>query len=1203
MSTEKAKTVVEKAGPAMDKDKTGGAKPATPLSAQAKIAVPPLFRRIDWMTFSITALLVFIGYMLTLSPDLTLEDSGELATGSMYAGVPHPPGYPLWTIFTWVFTKILPFGNIAYRVSIATAFSAAIACGLLALIVSRGSSMMIESINDFKGINRRTENAICMVSGFVAGTLLAFNGYMWSQSVIVEVYPFSVLSLMGVVCLLLRWIYAPHQRRYVYWAWFLFGVCFTNHQTLIVAAMGIEVAIAFAQPKLGRDLLLWNSLAYLVGCIVLWSHALGTFEPNQMVLIIYHIVGVGSIIGCAWLSLATKKIGTEALPALIMLLLWLAGAAFYLYMPLASMSNPPMNWGYPRTLEGFIHALTRGQYEKTNPTNFFNDPMRFFMQLGMYFEGAREEFNIINLFIALIPFLFFLKMQKRERSWIIGLMAIWSTLAILLMILLNPAPDRATHDLIKVFFTASYTVIAIMIGYGLTMIGAFMVTNYSRFRMWGIAGGGVAALLAIWTIGKTVEEMYKNPSMSFPMIFSAIKKSFEANVYGLPIHAGLILLGLALIYGLIHLVSRNRPMLPVTLAIFAFLPIHSIMSHWSDNEQRGHLFGFWFGHDMFTPPFGIYPEMTRNAVLYGGTDPGRFCPTYMIFCESQIPAKCRRDPNFDRRDVYIITQNALADGTYLEYIRAHYNRSTQIDPPFFQQLFRPPSERAPEANYKTNFVAKLAYQVLDKPFLSLGAKIEAARRRDGVYPPKEIYTATPEDSQQCFKEYLDDAQRRLDHDMRLEHDMRQPNEPKQLRPGEDLNREIKPGEDVHVIDNRVQVSGQVAVMSINGLLTKVIFEHNPTNEFFVEESFPLDWMYPHLTPFGVIMKINREKVPEFTEEIVRKDHEFWSRFSKERLIGDVVTYDTSVQQIAAFIEKVYLERDFNGFKGDRKFVRDDQAQKAFSKLRSSIGGIYNWRAAYGAPSERARMLKEADFAFRQAFAFCPYSPEAVFRYVQLLAGQGRFDDALIVAKTCLRLDPYNGQVEGLVKQLTDIKEHQAAAGSSPTNAPQAQAALQQLEKDFQAHPTNFQTAFTLVSAYMQFQQTEKAIQIMDQVLASPKVGSNEALYIAKAYAQLGNYPKLEGALETLAKLEPDSPEAWYDLAAMKTAMGKSPDALKALGSALEANGKRLGKDPKASNLLVTAQSDGRFAALRQMPEFQKLIATGAAPVHAEAPPK
>ena len=78
--------------------------------------------------------------------------------------------------------------------------------------------------------------------------------------------------------------------------------------------------------------------------------------------------------------------------------------------------------------------------------------------------------------------------------------------------------------------------------------------------------------------------------------------------------------------------------------------------------------------------------MDKRAILFGGTDPGRFAPTYMIFCESFMAAKYKRDKKFDRRDVYIITQNALADGTYLQYIRAHYNRSAQVDVDFFRNL-------------------------------------------------------------------------------------------------------------------------------------------------------------------------------------------------------------------------------------------------------------------------------------------------------------------------------------------------------------------------------------------------------------------------------------------------------------------------------------------------------------------------------------
>ncbi len=44
----------------------------------------------------------------------------------------------------------------------------------------------------------------------------------------------------------------------------------------------------------------------------------------------------------------------------------------------------------------------------------------------------------------------------------------------------------------------------------------------------------------------------------------------------------------------------------------------------------------------------------------------------MIFGESPQPAALKRDPNFDRRDLYIITQNALGESNYMKYLRDHY---------------------------------------------------------------------------------------------------------------------------------------------------------------------------------------------------------------------------------------------------------------------------------------------------------------------------------------------------------------------------------------------------------------------------------------------------------------------------------------------------------------------------------------------------
>jgi len=100
----------------------------------------------------------------------------------------------------------------------------------------------------------------------------------------------------------------------------------------------------------------------------------------------------------------------------------------------------------------------------------------------------------------------------------------------------------------------------------------------------------------------------------------------------------------------------------------------------------------------------------------------------------------------------------------------------------------------------------------------------------------------------------------------------------------------------------VTVAGQVAVMAINGLLTKVMFDHNPKKRVLRRGKFPLDWMYPHLTPYGVIMKINRQPLPSLSDDVLQRDHQFWKQFST-RLTGDIIDYNTSIKQICEWIEK------------------------------------------------------------------------------------------------------------------------------------------------------------------------------------------------------------------------------------------------------------------------------------------------------------
>ena len=1166
-----------------DKNKAQNTKPQpaqAPVAKPIPIKVPPLFRRIDWLVLIITFAGIWIAYLLTLAPEVTLEDSGELCTASYYAGIPHPPGYPFWAIYSWLWTVILPIGNVAWRVEVGESFAAAMACGLVGFMVSRGSSMLIEGIEELKNIERKWENAICVVTGIVAGLITGFDGFLWKESVVINrISPFDVPWLIIVALCLLRWIYAPHQRRYLYIGMFFFGVCATIHQTMLVAAMGIEICIAFALPRLGRDLFLGNSIVYVLGLIGMGTGkvpALNDLSP--MFIGIFHVVGLGSIAAGIWLSFKTKGIGTEWKAVIFMGLLWLLGASFYFYEPLAGMTDPPMQWGYPRTVEGFFHALSRGQYEKANPTDIVHDPMRFIMQLGLLIGGLAESFSWVAIFIALLPFLFLFKMKNRERSWIIGMASIYLCVGVLLTIIMNTTPDRASADENKVFFTASHAVVAIMIGYGLALMAAYMATHYEKFRRWGLLGGGVAVVLAFICLWIATGKLFFGPAgkVSLSELPHWIAQAFVKDQYGLPVFANLILLAVPIIFIIALLVYRQRGPVLILLCLLTALPVWSGLSHWYKSEQRNHWFGYWFGHDMFTPPFDVYPEMSRNTILFGGTDPGRFCPTYMIFCESFIPHNCQpvEDQKFDRRDCYLITQNALADGTYLDYLRSQYNRSQQIDPPFFREFLKyvlgiPLGENSSFVRG----ISEASYHVLDVPFTKLGAKIEARRRAEGVYPPNEIYIPSPEDSQECFQAYTEDVAQR----QKLG----------QLKPGEYVN--IDPS-------GRVQVSGQVAVMMINGLLCKVIFDHNPTNDFYVEESFPLDWMYPYETPSGIIMKINRDPLPSLTGDIYKKDHEFGSKYS-DRLIGNWITYDTSVKEIADFAQKVYLGNNYAGFKGDRKFVRDDDAQKAFSKLRSSIAGMYAWRLGRDCPpeyrpknnEEMEALQRETDFAFKQSFAFCPYSPEAVYRYVNFLLQFNRIDDALIVAQTCLKLDPYNGQVGDLIKKLQEFKKQAGERG-------QLQDQLQKMQIEAATHPTNFQNVYALGSLYAQMQDTNRAAELFrqatalfDQELANPNVRPENVTAMAQIAAATGNFPELESILKKLVSLLPNQPEPLYDLAALDAISGKNDDAMKNLRASIDLSSKRLLTNAAARNLLIEVRKDPRFNAIRNLPEFQKLV--------------
>ena len=224
----------------------------------------------------------------------------------------------------------------------------------------------------------------------------------------------------------------------------------------------------------------------------------------------------------------------------------------------------------------------------------------------------------------------------------------------------------------------------------------------------------------------------------------------------------------------------------------------------------------------------------------------------------------------------------------------------------------------------------------------------------------KIYTPTQKDLDRCATDYNRDAKARFQHDKDF------PGQARQLKPGEDV--ESRNGK-VHVMQN------MASVMGVNGLLTKVIFDKNPEHEFYVEESYPIHWMYPHLTPHGLIMKLHRPPLATLPPEAVAKDHEFWIQQVAE-MIGYWLTPDTSVKEVCKFVEKVYVRKDLTTFLGDLAFVRSDNAPKMYSKLRSSIAGIYNWRIEHsGSSAEKQRIIERPISLFGRPSLSAPSAPK------------------------------------------------------------------------------------------------------------------------------------------------------------------------------------------------------------------------------------
>jgi hypothetical protein len=182
--------------------------------------------RADWLQAAAVAVVLFAVYAATSPRTVSIEDDGLFILSSYFLGVEHPPGYPLYTLIGHLFSK-LPFGSVAYRVHLASAFFGALTCSTLWFCARR----LIRG----------------RLPAYLAAFGLGFSPVFWSQAIIAKgTYTLNTFLFLMLLYLGLRACppdAAPDRRdrRVLPLMAFLFGLSLTNHWPLMFL-----VAPAFA---------------------------------------------------------------------------------------------------------------------------------------------------------------------------------------------------------------------------------------------------------------------------------------------------------------------------------------------------------------------------------------------------------------------------------------------------------------------------------------------------------------------------------------------------------------------------------------------------------------------------------------------------------------------------------------------------------------------------------------------------------------------------------------------------------------------------------------------------------------------------------------------------------------------------------------------------------------------------------------------
>jgi len=170
-------------------------------------------------------------YIHNLSSGIYGGDSGDFVTAIIAKGVPHPSGYPLYTLLGILFSYVPLAKTFVWKISLVSSLFSSLSVVVMYLIVKE-----------------ITKNRIVSV---LASVLLAFFYPFWVYAEVPEIFAlhsFFILLISFLSLLYLR----VRNTKILYALFFTFGLSLTNNESIILLLLPVALTLFIARDTLVR---------------------------------------------------------------------------------------------------------------------------------------------------------------------------------------------------------------------------------------------------------------------------------------------------------------------------------------------------------------------------------------------------------------------------------------------------------------------------------------------------------------------------------------------------------------------------------------------------------------------------------------------------------------------------------------------------------------------------------------------------------------------------------------------------------------------------------------------------------------------------------------------------------------------------------------------------------------------------------------